>query len=36
MTYANQKDETNLVLRNDVYQSNPLIQARKNFLISWK
>lgn len=23
--------ETNLILRNDVYQSNPLIQARKNF-----
>lgn len=27
----NKKEETALVLRNDVYQSNPLVQARKKF-----
>ena len=28
---TNKKGETALVLRKDVYQSNPLVQARKNF-----
>ena len=31
MAREDQKEETNIVLRNDIYQSNPLIKARKTF-----